>query len=47
MTAGSERDTYSYEPFTRHPFYEAINRALVEEGIRRLPRRPAAGPSWI
>jgi ubiquinone/menaquinone biosynthesis C-methylase UbiE len=36
MTAGSERDTYSYEPFTRHPFYEAVNRALVEEGVRRL-----------
>ncbi len=36
MTAGSERDTYSYEPFTRHPFYETVNRALVEEGIRRL-----------
>jgi ubiquinone/menaquinone biosynthesis C-methylase UbiE len=45
MTAGSERDTYSYEPFTRHPFYEAINRALVEEGIRRLP--PAAGGRTI
>jgi len=36
MTAGSERDIYSYEPFTRHPFYERVNRALVEEGIRRL-----------
>jgi ubiquinone/menaquinone biosynthesis C-methylase UbiE len=45
MTAGSERDTYSYEPFTRHPFYEAVNRALVEEGIRRLP--PAAGRRTI
>lgn len=36
MTAGSQRDTYSYEPFTRHPFYETVNRALVDEGVRRL-----------
>lgn len=37
MAAGSEHDIYSYEPFTRHRFYETVNRALVEEGIRRLP----------
>jgi ubiquinone/menaquinone biosynthesis C-methylase UbiE len=41
MTVDSERETYSYEPFTRHPFYDTVNRVLVEEGIRRLP--PAAG----
>jgi ubiquinone/menaquinone biosynthesis C-methylase UbiE len=41
MTVGSERDTYSYEPFTRHPFYETVNRALVEEAVRRLA--PTAG----
>ena len=46
MTVGSERDTYSYEPFTRHPFYETVNRALVEEGVRRLAPRLAARPSW-
>ena len=40
MTVGSERDTYSYEPFTRHPFYETVNRALVEEGVRRLAPAP-------
>lgn len=41
MATGSEHDLYSYEPFTRHRFYEDVNRSLVEEGIRRLPR-PAA-----
>ncbi len=40
MTVGSERDTYSYEPFTRHPFYETVNRALVQRGVRALA--PAA-----
>ncbi len=37
MDAGSEHAVFSYEPFTRHRFYEDVNRALVEEGIRRLP----------
>ena len=45
MTVGSERDAYSYEPFTRHPFYDTVNRALVDEGIRRLP--PARGGRTI
>ena len=37
MAAGSEHAVYSFEPFTRHRFYEEVNRALVEEGILRLP----------
>jgi ubiquinone/menaquinone biosynthesis C-methylase UbiE len=43
MTSSSERDAYSYEPFTRHPFYETVNRALVEEGIRRLATAARSG----
>lgn len=39
MTVAGERDVYSLEPFTRHPFYGAVNRALVEEAVRRLPGR--------
>jgi ubiquinone/menaquinone biosynthesis C-methylase UbiE len=39
--AGSERDLYSFDPFTRHAFYEAVNRALVEEAVRRLPASAA------
>jgi ubiquinone/menaquinone biosynthesis C-methylase UbiE len=46
MAAGSEHDVYSFEPFTRHGFYDDVNRALVEEGIRRLPS-PAAGSRTI
>jgi ubiquinone/menaquinone biosynthesis C-methylase UbiE len=47
VTASSEHDTYSYEPFTRHPFYETVNRALVEEGIRRLPVPAARGRTIV
>jgi len=46
MTAGSEHDVYSFEPFTRHRFYGDVNRALVEEGLRRLPS-PSAGSRTI
>jgi ubiquinone/menaquinone biosynthesis C-methylase UbiE len=38
--AGSERDDFGYEPFTRHGFYEAVNRALVHDVIGRLDARP-------
>jgi len=38
--ARSERDDFSYEPFTRHGFYEAVNHALVEEVVGRLPGTP-------
>ncbi len=47
VTASSEHDTYSFEPFTRHPFYETVNRALVEEGIRRLPVPAARGRTIV
>ena len=36
MAARGEHEGYSYEPFTRHRFYEAVNRSLVDEGVRRL-----------
>jgi ubiquinone/menaquinone biosynthesis C-methylase UbiE len=39
--AGSEREDFGYEPFTRHDFYEAVNRALVDEVIGRLDARPS------
>jgi ubiquinone/menaquinone biosynthesis C-methylase UbiE len=40
-----EGGAYSYEPFARHRFYEAVNRSLVEEGLRALD--PGAGPLTI
>jgi ubiquinone/menaquinone biosynthesis C-methylase UbiE len=39
--AGTERDDYSFEPFTRHGFYEAVNRALVDEVVDRLHPPPS------
>ena len=41
METPSDDDLYSYELFTRHDFYTAVNRALVAEVVRRLPTRPA------
>lgn len=38
--AGTERDDFGYEPFTRHDFYEMVNRALVDDVIGRLNMRP-------
>jgi len=37
----SEQQIYSYEPFTRHGFYQAVNRALVQRTIGSLT--PPAG----
>jgi ubiquinone/menaquinone biosynthesis C-methylase UbiE len=37
----SEQQIYSYEPFTRHAFYQAVNRALVQRTIGLLT--PPAG----
>ncbi len=38
MTEGfGERDVYSYEPFTRHGFYEDVNRRLVRRTVELLP----------
>lgn len=39
---GGEPDVYSYEPFTRHGFYEEVNRRLVRWTVDLLPA-PAAG----
>jgi len=36
-----EHDIYSYEAFTQHAFYAAVNRALVERAIAQLDARPA------
>jgi ubiquinone/menaquinone biosynthesis C-methylase UbiE len=36
-----EHDIYSYEAFTRHAFYAAVNRALVERAVTQLDARPA------
>ena len=36
MAVRGEHEAHSYEPFTRHRCYEAVNRTLVEEGVRRL-----------
>ena len=41
MEALSDHDIYSYERFTRHDFYTAVNRAHVAELVRRLPTGPA------
>ncbi len=32
-----EHETYSYEPFTRHAFYQEVNRTLVERAVGSLP----------
>lgn len=37
----SDRERYSYEPFTRHGFYRQVNRALVERTVAALT--PPAG----
>ncbi len=47
MDAGSEHAVFSYEPFTRHRFYEEVNRALVAEGIRRLPSASAGSRTIV
>ncbi len=33
------RETYSYEPFTRHGFYADVNRRLVRRTVEQLVRR--------
>lgn len=30
-------DTYNYEPFTRHAFYDHVNRVLVQQAVSLLP----------
>jgi len=37
MTAVEVDDTFSYEPFTQHAFYTAINQALVQQAFAHLP----------
>jgi ubiquinone/menaquinone biosynthesis C-methylase UbiE len=41
IETSSEHDIYSYEAFTRHAFYAAVNRALVERAVAQLDKRPA------
>lgn len=41
IETSSEHDVYSYEAFTRHAFYAAVNRALVERAVAQLDTRPA------
>lgn len=45
MAEASERDAFSYEPFTHHPFYEEVNRALVQEAVSRLA--PSSGTRTV
>ena len=35
-----DHDIYSYEAFTQHAFYAAVNRALVERAVAQLDARP-------
>jgi len=44
---GRERDVYSYEPFTRHGFYEDVNRRLVRQALELLPARPGGRPASV
>ncbi|HLW00571.1 MAG TPA: class I SAM-dependent methyltransferase [Ktedonobacterales bacterium] len=37
MTAVDPGEPFSYEPFTSHAFYTAINQALVQQALERLP----------
>jgi ubiquinone/menaquinone biosynthesis C-methylase UbiE len=39
IETSSEHDIYSYEAFTRHDFYAAVNHALVERAVVHLDRR--------
>lgn len=41
IETSSEHEVYSYEAFTRHAFYAAVNHALVERAIGHLDTRPA------
>ncbi len=36
-----DHDIYSYEAFTKHAFYAAVNHALVERAVAQLDTRPA------
>ncbi len=37
----NDHDIYSYEAFTQHAFYAAVNHALVERAVALLDTRPA------
>src|SRR5579871_5428027 len=41
IETSSDHDIYSYEAFTRHAFYAAVNHALVERAVAQLDTRPA------
>ncbi len=42
-----EHDIYSYEAFTQHAFYAAVNRALVERAVAQLTTRPAGERLYV
>ena len=42
-----EDQRYSYEPFTQHAFYTAVNRALVERALAQLSFPTSHEPSTI
>ncbi len=42
-----EDQRYSYEPFTQHAFYTAVNRALVERALAQLSFPTSHAPSTI
>jgi ubiquinone/menaquinone biosynthesis C-methylase UbiE len=41
IETSSDHDIYSYEAFTHHAFYAAVNHALVERAVAQLDTRPA------
>ncbi len=43
----SEDHLYSYEPFTQHAFYTAVNRALVERAVAQLSSPTSHEPYTI
>ncbi len=43
MTIAESDDTFSYEPFTQHAFYTAINQALVQQALDQLASFPRQG----
>lgn len=44
MTIAKTNDTFSYEPFTQHAFYTAINRALVRQALEQIESLSTQAP---
>jgi len=47
MTSDQDSELFSYEPFTRHPFYIEINRTLVQQALNYLPAASQGQPIHI